>query len=405
MRILHTSDWHLGQHFVGKSRLAEHQAFLQWLVQQVRQLNIDAIIVAGDIFDTASPPSYARELYHHFIVQLQQTGCHLVLLGGNHDSVAVLNESKSLLACLNTRVIPAISDTLSEQLIVLHNEGNQPAAILCAVPFIRARDLVQSQAGQSSQLKQQQLQQAIADYYQQLFVEAQQLNTQHGFNLPIIMTGHLTTMGVSQTESVRDIYIGTLEAFAASQFPPADYIALGHIHQAQQITSSTDIRYSGSPLALSFDEAKQQKQLWLIEFSPAGKAVSSIPVPCFQPLQSISSDLANLENKLHQSVASLLPGQQLWLEIIITQSDAYLSDLAQRVEQICQHFPVQLLRLRRQRENVSTAFNTGQQSLAELNPMQVWQARMATETLTEEQQQQLTELYQHVVAALEQGTE
>lgn len=103
MRIIHTSDWHLGQYFYTRSRAPEHQAFLHWLVQQVEQYQADAVIVAGDVFDNGAPPSYAREMYNHFVVALQRTGCQLVVMGGNHDSVATLNESRALLACLNTR--------------------------------------------------------------------------------------------------------------------------------------------------------------------------------------------------------------------------------------------------------------------------------------------------------------
>lgn len=105
MRILHTSDWHLGQNFYSKSRAAEHEAFLNWLLETAQAHEVDAIIVAGDIFDTGSPPSYARELYNRFVVNLQQTGCHLVIVAGNHDSVATLNESRDILAFLNTTVV------------------------------------------------------------------------------------------------------------------------------------------------------------------------------------------------------------------------------------------------------------------------------------------------------------
>jgi len=85
MRIIHTSDWHLGQHFFGKSRAAEHQAFMTWLLEQIELHQVDALIIAGDIFDTGTPPSYARTLYNQFIVQMQKSGCQLIILGGNHD--------------------------------------------------------------------------------------------------------------------------------------------------------------------------------------------------------------------------------------------------------------------------------------------------------------------------------
>lgn len=404
MRILHSSDWHLGQHFIGRSRASEHQAFLHWLVQQVKQLQIDAIIVAGDIFDTATPPSYARELYNQFIVELQGSGCQLIVLAGNHDAAAVLNESKNLLQYLNTRVIANCSDELSEQLLVLHNQQQQPAALLCAIPFIRSRDLLQSQSGQSARDKQQSLQQAITQHYQQLYALAQQYNSQQQQPLPIIMTGHLTTVGVSTSESVRDIYIGTLDAFPSNAFPPADYIALGHIHQSQQLNASTDIRYSGSPIALSFDEAKQQKQLWLIEFSGTEKTVTTLPVPCFQPLCSIKASLADVTVKVTQALHKLAANETLWLELVISETDAYLTDLQQRVEQLLQDLPVELLRLRRQRSAGSNLSTTVQQSLDELTAEQVWHSRLAGESLSDEQQQQLTVLHQQVLAKVQATT-
>lgn len=404
MRILHTSDWHLGQHFIGRSRAAEHQAFLRWLIVQVNTEHIDVIIVAGDIFDTATPPSYARELYNQFIVELQASQCQLVILGGNHDAAAVLNESKNLLGYLNTHVIANSSAELDSQLLILRNKQQQAAALLCAVPFLRARDLLQSQAGQSANDKQRDLQQAITSHYQQLFALAQQYNTQHKLTLPIVMTGHLTTLGTSRSESVRDIYIGTLEAFPANAFPAADYIALGHIHQSQQLKGDTDIRYSGSPIALSFDEASQQKQVWLIEFSGNDKTVISLEIPRFQQLCSIKTQLENVALNVKHALQTVPDGQTLWLELVILQSDAYLTDLQPRVEQQLQGLPVELLRLRRQRSQQGNGLtNVAQQSLAELTPQQVWQARLATEPMTEQQQQQLTDLHQQILAKVEQA--
>lgn len=404
MRILHTSDWHLGQHFIGRSRAAEHRAFFQWLINQVSSLQIDAIIVAGDIFDTATPPSYARELYNQFIVELQQTSCQLVILAGNHDAAAVLNESKNLLQYLNTQVVANCTTDLSQQLLVLRDTKQQAAVLLCAIPFIRARDVLQSQAGQSARDKQQSLQQAISDHYQQLFALAQQYNATHQLNLPIVMTGHLTTVGVSRSESVRDIYIGTLDAFPTQAFPPADYIALGHIHQRQQLKANTDVRYSGSPIALSFDEAGQQKQLWLIEFAGGKKSVTAVPVPCFQPLCSIKTELAQLHAAVSGACKQLEPGQRLWLELVISQTDSYLTDLQQRVETLLEDLPVELLRLRRERSSATLGLSAAAAtpSLAELTPADVWQSRIAGEDLAEAEQQQLNQLYQQVLEKVQE---
>ncbi|MBL4660824.1 MAG: exonuclease subunit SbcD [Alcanivoracaceae bacterium] len=170
MKIIHTSDWHLGQHFLGKSRQAEHQQFLGWLIEVSIRQKVDAIIVAGDIFDTGSPPSYARELYNQFIVKLQATNIQLIIVGGNHDSVATLAESQKLLACLNTHVIPAAMTHSDEQVIVLTGTEKQAIAIVCAIPFLRARDIQTSLAGQTGKQKSQSLQQTISQHYQDIYL-------------------------------------------------------------------------------------------------------------------------------------------------------------------------------------------------------------------------------------------
>ena len=148
MRILHTSDWHLGQHFMGKSRQAEHQALITWLLEQVETRAVDAVLIAGDIFDTGTPPSYARELYNHLVGQLYKAGVPLLVLGGNHDSPATLGESRDLLAHLGTTVIGATYADPTTQVIVLPQRNGEPGCIVCAIPFVRPRDVLQSQAGQ-----------------------------------------------------------------------------------------------------------------------------------------------------------------------------------------------------------------------------------------------------------------
>jgi len=410
MRILHSSDWHLGQFFIGKSRQAEHQAFFRWLKQQIIQLDIDVLLVAGDIFDSATPPSYARELYHQLIVDLQPTGVQLVLLGGNHDSVAVLQESATLLTYLHTHVVPGYQTDIQQHLIALKHKNGEVGAVLAAVPFLRPRDLSQrqdgkSQAGQSASDKSQQLQQQIGSFYQELYQAAADYATALGNSqLPLIATGHLTTVGASSTESVREIYIGTLEALPASALPPFAYIALGHIHQAQKVAGSEFIRYCGSPIPLSFDEASQQKQLLLVEFSAENTKpeVRSIQVPCFQPLLSLTSDLASLATKLQPALLQLAPGQTLWLELVLCGEDVLLSDIQLQLQQQLADLPVELLKLRRERRCGTTPLLQADPSLQELTVADVFSARLLQEELTPELNQRLTQLHQ---LALEQLAE
>lgn len=407
MKILHSSDWHLGQSFFTKSRKAEHQAFLHWLVQQVELHQVDAVIVAGDIFDTGTPPSYARELYNQFVVSLSQTGATLVVLGGNHDSVATLNESKQLLACLNTHVIANCSEELSTQLLELSRRDGSSGALLCAVPFIRPRDLISSQAGESGLEKRQALGDAIQQHYQQLYQLANEHNQHQQRTLPIIATGHLSALGVSQSDSVRDIYIGTLDGFPAKDFPAFDYIALGHIHRPQIVAKQNHIRYSGSPIPLSFDELGSSKQVLMVEFAD-GKLndISALAVPNFQAMAVLKGSLQQIEQQLAQydqaDHASTSANSCTWLSIEV-EVDDYLSDLQQRVQQLTEDKAVEVLQLRRARPQQRQALQqAARETLAELTPAEVFQKRLALEDFNTEdakaRQQRISEQFQRITA-------
>ncbi|WP_324734691.1 exonuclease subunit SbcD [Pseudomonas paeninsulae] len=402
MRILHTSDWHLGQHFMGKTRQAEHQAFCAWLIEQVRAHEVDALLIAGDIFDTGAPPSYAREQYNRFIAELRGSGCELVVLGGNHDSVAMLGESKTLLAQLDTRVIPGVCADLREQLLVLHRRNGAPGAILCGIPFIRPRDVLQSQAGQSAQDKQLSLQQAIQQHYQDLYALAEARRDELGGELPIIATGHLTTVGASASESVREIYVGSLEAFPTSAFPPAAYIALGHIHRPQKVGGLEHIRYCGSPIPLSFDEARQQKEVLLVELDGSGlRGITALPVPRFQPLLSVRGSLKELEQAIVEAAQQGSRELPVWLEVLVSTDD-YLSDLQLRIAALCEGLPVEVLRIRRERGNAVAALQgRARETLDELSVEEVFLRRLQQEQLDEEDAQRLQGVYRQVLEALQ----
>lgn len=385
MRIIHTSDWHLGQYFFTKSRAAEHQYFLTWLIEQVKQYQVDAVIVAGDIFDTGSPPSYARELYNQFVVSLQQTGCQLVILSGNHDSVSVLNETSSLLAYLNTDVVTSGSQP---HVITLKNAQGEPGALLCAIPFLRPRDIQLSVAGQSSEQKQLSLQNAISEYYQCSYQLARQQREALGLEIPIIATGHLTVVGAEVSDSVRDIYIGTLDAFPSGAFPPADYIALGHIHRPQVIGGKQHIRYCGSPIALSFDEAEQQKSVCLVEFDRSDIAqIQQLPIPIFQPLKTLKGSLADIQKQLNE-IDNNDNIQPIWLDIEVASQD-YLADIQQRIEALVKDLPVDVVLLRRARKQPQ-----GQQAalanetLNELTAEEVFLRRLTEEALGDKEKEQ-----------------
>lgn len=380
MKILHTSDWHLGQNFYNKSRKNEHERFLQWLLEQVTEHDIDAIIVAGDIFDTSTPPSYAREMYNKFVVDSNKIGCQLVLLGGNHDSVSVLKETQQLLKYMGADVIPNTNEDHATQVVELKGKNGDVEALVCAIPFIRPRDVLTSQAGVTGVERQKQLGEAIKQHYQSVYDAAveKRATFENSEHMPIIATGHLTAMGVQQSDSVRDIYVGNLDGFAADGFPDVDYIALGHIHRPQVVAKREYIRYCGSPIPLSFDELKSQKQVCVVEFVEGERTISQLPVPTFQPLAEIKGDLSEIESQLNQYIG-LDSDQSVWLSIEVQAQD-YLSDLQERMRTLTEGLNVEVLQLRRARERRNQALEQeSAETLSELSPMDVFSKRIALE--------------------------
>ncbi|MFP8967790.1 exonuclease subunit SbcD [Pokkaliibacter sp. CJK22405] len=399
MRVIHTSDWHLGQHFMGKSRQAEHQAFLNWLLEQLDTEKVDVLVIAGDIFDTTTPPSYAREQYYSFLTRTHGLGVQTIVLGGNHDAVSTLDESRQLLACLNTRVIAGRQQHLSDHLLPLHNRDGATAGWLCALPYLRPREMMQSQAGDSSDAKASQLKDTIATLYTDLYKEAETARADSG--LPIIGTGHLTTLHSKTSESEREIYIGTLDAFPAQLFPPFDYLALGHLHRPQIVSRNECWRYSGSPLPLSFNEGLK-KEVVLLDFSEsATPAIRLLDIPCQRALLSISTTLDLLEQRLE----GLLPEAPLdaWLDIEILD-EGYRSDLQQEIAERVKDLPVEVLKVRRGKVRQTSLLMEEEEpvTLDELSPMEVFSTRLSADDVPAAQQPALTACFREVLDSLQE---
>ncbi len=326
MKILHTSDWHIGKQLYGFKRYPEFKAFLEWLSNTIEEQNIDVLIVAGDIFDTNTPSLQAQELYFEFLARVHHTKCsHVVIIAGNHDSSYVLEAPKTILRTLNIHVVGSATEHIEDEVLLLKDSSNHEfvLAIVCAVPYLRDRDIRNSDAGESQSDKNQKTIEGIQQHYQKVFTFAKNKQVELAKTqalVPIIATGHLFTAGGKTTENdgVRDLYVGNLGHIHADMLKGvADYVALGHLHMPQKVTHSDVMRYCGSPLAMSFGEAEQNKIVCMVELISdlcgISAQVREIAVPKFQKLHSIKGDWSQIEAQI-----SLLKKtkESYWLEVV-----------------------------------------------------------------------------------------
>lgn len=399
MKILHTSDWHLGRQLYGKKREAEFQSFLNWLLSTLDKEAVEVLIVAGDVFDTSAPSHQSQTQYYHFLTQVAQTTCrHVVIVAGNHDSPSFINAPKALLNTLNIYVVGHASGDPSQEVLMLRNVAQEVELIVCAVPYLRDRDIRTVSAGESVDDKAQKLITGIQHYYDEIAAAAVAKQAKLPQKVPIVATGHLFTAGgvVQENDGVRDLYVGSLGHFPATLFPQAfDYVALGHLHVPQKVAGLEHVRYCGSPIAMGFGEAKQQKQVVLISFRKGNlDSIQSLAVPCFQALAQIKGDWNEIEQQLNQCIAS---SQSIWVEVIYEGTDL-VTDLRERLHALTQASAVEILRIQntRVKQQVLQA-TTPTESLDELKPEQVFERCLESHEIPEQQRLELRSAFLEIL--------
>lgn len=268
MKILHTSDLHIGHNFSGIDRSDEFEKFFEFLKQTIKKENIDLLIVSGDIFDVYFPSNSALKQYYDFLASVD---IKTIIVGGNHDSANTLKAPKELLKSMNIEVISGDSD---DYLKIIELDD----VVVVAVSFLREGILRKIDENLSV---------AIKSIYQNALKEAKK------YGKKVIATGHLTAYGSVLGDSEREIYIGNLESIGSDIFEGYDYVALGHIHKPQKIKEN--IYYSGSPLSLSFTE-NYQKSMIILDTSIW--KIEKIEVPKFREFISLNGTLLEVSKKL-----------------------------------------------------------------------------------------------------------
>ncbi len=381
MRLIHTSDWHLGQTLHGQDRDHEHLAFLTWLLDQLEQQQADALLIAGDLFDTVNPPLLAQQRLYDFIVAAHQRlpGLEIVMIAGNHDSGSRIELPAALLERLNTHARGRIrwvdEQTLDSDhlLLPLHDATGQLAAWCIALPFLRPAEVTGGARGDQYLAGMLQVHQAL--------IEAALARRQPGQALVAISHAHMAGGAVS-ADSERNLIIGTAEALPASLFPESlAYVALGHLHRPQKVAGQEWIRYSGSPLPLSFAEVDYPHQILRIDLDNGQLAtIEALAVPRSVGMQRIGPlPLEETLARLNALVPCTLPReQQPWLEVRVSLA-APQPDLRQQIEQALQGKGYRLVRIASQYHRSEATTDTETQDLQLPDPeslfRQSWQTR------------------------------
>ncbi|TKB06049.1 exonuclease SbcCD subunit D C-terminal domain-containing protein [Desulforhopalus sp. IMCC35007] len=404
MKLLHTSDWHLGRALYGRKRNDEFSQFLDWLLDTISSRAIDVLLIAGDIFDTTTPSNWAQNLYYQFLTRIQQTGCrHVVITAGNHDSASFLEAPAGILKTMNIHVIGSIDDNIHKEIITIKGTDETPQLIICAVPYLRERDIRSASPGETVDEKSAKLIQGIQNHYDEVVSHALQLKTVQRLHVPIIALGHLFAAGGQSVkgDGVRELYVGSLAHVPASIFPDEiDYLALGHLHSSQRVAGDESRRYCGSPLPVSFAEGKKAKSVIQIECTSNIESIAELEVPCFQRLESLEGDLQQLLEKMTHLRAQ---NCSIWLEIKYT-GEELIPHLQETLREAVAGSKLEILRILNTRIiNSVLSSETSQETLEELSVEEVFARCLAQNDISGEQQNELTLRFNQAMEALQQN--
>ena len=406
IRILHTADWHLGQTFFGYDRAEEHKAFLDWLAEEIRQNEIDALVIAGDVFDVSNPSAASQRIYYEFIyrVTAENPKLQIVIVAGNHDSAARLEAPLPLLQAMRTEVRGVVRKLEGGEIdydhltIELKNREGEAEVLCMAVPFLRQGDYptVPTEGNPYAE--------GVRELYTQLL---QRLWKRRKENQSILAIGHLQAIGseVAEKDYSERTVIGGLECVSPDAFSEQiAYTALGHIHKAQRVSGRENVRYAGSPIPMSFAEKHYHHGVVEVTFD-GGCAVDIMRVECPRliPLMSVpNGEPASPEIVLE--ILKELPvteGAAPYLEVKVLLDEPEPM-LRQEVEEALADKNYRLARIvstyRNETGNAEKENENWKRGLQEMSPLQIAQSTFE-KIYQVEMPEELTDLFQEAYLA------
>lgn len=329
MKILHTSDWHLGASLGQEKRYEEFEKTLDWLTDTVKKENIRTIIIAGDIFDSSLPSNRAAGLYYDFLACVLASGVkHVIAAAGNHDSASFLESPGNILKHLHIHAVGKADRNAPEKAVIpLTEDDGTVSAVICAVPHLRERDIRTSSGGETVADRNSARQQAVLQYYEQVCSAAEKLYP----GVPVIATGHFYAEESGAFDSVLDIPVNSLP-------DNISYLALGHLHTGQSIAGKDHFRYSGSLLQMNFSDQAQEKSVLVLDTANLNDTPVKIPVPVFQKILKISGNT----DELYTALDGLkLQGHSVWIHC--ENTGPFEVNLMQKLSAYCEGSEVKVL--------------------------------------------------------------
>jgi exonuclease SbcD len=348
LRILHTGDWHIGRTLNGWSRRNEHAAALAELERIIVERRIDALIVAGDIFDSMAPSAESRGMFYGAMdrIHSRRPGLSSIVIAGNHDHAGQLEAPSVLLQRLGTRVVGTLKHAAgrldgAKHHVVLKDAAGSPRACVLVLPFLGVGDIprVPSEECAGS---------AIVEGVRRLYAGAIAEALEQAAGLPLIVTGHLTLAGAAESEiSERRILVGGEHAVPHDIFPPSvAYAALGHLHRPQWVGRTT-IRYAGSLFPLSASERAYEHGVSIVEIGDGRVAVEHLPLARPVPFIRLPATGALERSEIPEAFRALSLDPQLAIEQrpfihVAVRVNGTAAGIRGEVDEIASTFPVRV---------------------------------------------------------------
>lgn len=407
IRILHTADWHLGQTFFGYDRTKEHEYFLHWLCGEVKRNQIDALIIAGDVFDVSNPSAASQRMFYRFIHQVTDENpmLQLVIVAGNHDSAARLEAPLPLLQEMRTQIKGVVRKgedgeiDYDDLIVELKNRQGEVESLCMAVPFLRQGDYPAVETTGNPYAE------GVRELYSQLLKRVWKRRTT---KQSVIAIGHLQATGaeIAERDYSERTVIGGLECVSPDVFTEQiAYTALGHIHKSQRVSGRENVRYAGSPLPMSFAEKHYRHGVVMVTLDEGCAVdIEKIECPLLIPLMSIPKEEAASPEWVIQELKQLQEpqGEAPYLEVKVLLDEPEPM-LRQQIEEVLADKRYRLARIvsvYRSGNATSSEIDEMQFGLKEMTPLQI--VKTSFEKLYQtEMPQEMTDLFREVCLSLE----